>query len=55
MTKLTDTIRAALAKKKGVHHPENNSIGGAAIKATKVKTTPPAGKKPAARNTGRGR
>jgi hypothetical protein len=44
-----------LAKKKGVHHPENNSIGGAEIKGTKVKNPPPAGNKPAARNTGRGR
>jgi hypothetical protein len=55
MTKLTDTIRAALAKKKGVHHPENNNIGAAEIKATKVKNTPPAGKKTPIRNAGRGR
>jgi len=55
MTKLTDTIRAALAKKKGVHHPENNSIGAAELKATKVKTTTAPGKKTVTRNTGRGR
>ena len=55
MSKLSDTIRAALDKKKGVRHLENDSVGGADAKVKKIKTTPPGGKKPAVRNTGRGR
>jgi hypothetical protein len=55
MSKLSDTIKAALDKKKGVRHLENDAVGTAEIKLTKVKTKPPTGKKPATRNTGRGR
>jgi len=55
MSKLSDTIRAALDKKKGVRHLENDAVGAAEIKVKQIKTTPPGGKKPATRNTGRGR
>jgi len=55
MTKLTDTIRAALAKKKGIHHLENDGTVAVDAKAKKAKTTPPGGKKPATRSAGRGR
>jgi hypothetical protein len=54
MSKLTDTLKAALDKKKGVHHLEND---GAVVdaKAKKVKSAPPTSKKPATRSAGRGR
>jgi hypothetical protein len=55
MSKLSDTIKAALDKKKGVHHLENDGTIAVDAKAKKVKTTPPGGKKPATRSAGRGR
>jgi hypothetical protein len=55
MSKLSDTIKAALDKKKGVRHIENNGVATVDIKGTTVKISPPTGKKPAVRNTGRGR
>ena len=55
MSKLSDTIRAALDKKKGVRHLENDAVGTAEIKLTKVKTKPPIGKKPPTKSAGRGR
>jgi len=55
MSKLSDTIRAALDKKKGVRHLENDAVGTADIKGTKVKTAPPTGKKPPTKSAGRGR
>jgi hypothetical protein len=55
MSKLSDTIKAALDKKKGVRHLENDAVGTAEIKLTKVKTAASTGKKPVTRNTSRGR
>jgi hypothetical protein len=54
MSKLSDTLKKALKKKQGVHHPEND---GTAVdsKPKKVKTAPPIGKKPPTRSAGRGR
>ena len=54
MSKLTDTLKAALAKKQGKHHLENED-GATVENKTKVKTTPPTSKKPPARSAGRGR
>jgi hypothetical protein len=55
MSKLSDTIKAALDKKKGIRHLENDSVSAADIKGTKVKTKPPIGKKPPTKSAGRGR
>jgi hypothetical protein len=55
MSKLSDTIKAALDKKKGVHHLENDGPTVVDAKAKRVKSTPPTGKKPATRSAGRGR
>jgi hypothetical protein len=53
MSKLSDTIKAALDKKKGVRHLEND--GTADTKVKKIKTAPPTGKKPPTKSAGRGR
>jgi hypothetical protein len=53
MSKLSDTIKAALDKKKGVRHLEND--GAVDTKVKKIKTTPPVGKKPPTKSAGRGR
>ena len=53
MSKLSDTIRAALDKKKGIRHIEND--GAAETKVKKIKTAPPTGKKPPTNSAGRGR
>jgi hypothetical protein len=55
MSKLSDTIRAALDKKKGIRHLENDAVGTTEIKVKKIKTAPPAGKKPSTKSAGRGR
>ena len=55
MSKLSDTIKAALDKKKGVRHLENDGVGTVEIKAKQIKTTPPTGKKPPTKSAGRGR
>jgi len=55
MSKLSDTIKAAMDKKKSVRHLENDGVAAADVKGIKVKTTPSISKKPATRNTGRGR
>jgi hypothetical protein len=54
MSKLSDTIRAALDKKKGINHPD---AGDAPAVDKKVKVKPSAGpaKKPPTRSAGRGR
>ena len=54
MSKLSDTLKAALDKKKGIHHPENDGTPAVETKK-KVKTAPPTGKKPPTRSAGRGR
>ena len=53
MSKLSDQIKAALDKKKGIHHSENTDAP--VEKKAKAKTAPPAGKKPPTRSAGRGR
>jgi hypothetical protein len=55
MSKLTDTLKAALAKKKGQHHLENED--GVAVEKKTKQTAPSAGpsKRPATRSAGRGR
>jgi len=54
MTKLSDTIKSALEKKKGVHHVEPDAPASGEVKK-KVRTAPPTGKKPPTRSAGRGR
>ena len=54
MSKFSDTIKAALDKKKGIQHLDA-SDAATVEKKTKVKTAPPTGKKPATRSAGRGR
>jgi hypothetical protein len=54
MSKLTDTLKAALAKKKGQHHMENDD--GVAVEKKAKKTAPPVGAgKPMRKAAGRGR
>ena len=53
MSKLTDTLKAALEKKKGVHHPEGDTAPVVEKKVVKPKTV--ATKKPPAKSAGRGR
>jgi len=54
MSKLTDTLKAALAKKKGQHHVEN--ADGVAVEKKAKKTAPPVGAvKPMKKAAGRGR
>ena len=54
MSKLTDTLKAALAKKKGQHHMENED--GVAVEKKAKKSTPPVGAgKPMKKAAGRGR
>jgi hypothetical protein len=55
MSKLTDTLKAALDKKKGVTHVDGSDANPTVEKKSKVKTTPPTGKKPPTRSAGRGR
>ena len=55
MSKLSDTLARALAKKQGRTHVDGNDAGAAVEKKTKVKTAPPTGKKPPTRSAGRGR
>jgi hypothetical protein len=54
MSKLTDTLKAALAKKKGQHHLENTD--GVSVEKKAKKTSPPVGAgKPMKKAAGRGR
>jgi hypothetical protein len=55
MSKLSDTLKAALDKKKGVRHLENDGVNTAEVKVKKIKTAAPTGKKPPTRSAGRGR
>ena len=55
MSKLSDTIKRALEKKKGIHHVDGSDAAPATEKKARVKTAPPAGKKPPTRSAGRGR
>jgi hypothetical protein len=55
MSKLSDTLARALAKKQGRTHVDGSDAGTTVEKKTKVKTAPPTGKKPPTRSAGRGR
>jgi len=54
VSKLSDQIRAALDKKKGITHPDADSAP-VVEKTAKKRTPPPQGKKPPTRSAGRGR
>jgi len=55
MSKLSDTLKAALNKKKGIHHVDGSDAGTAVEKKAKIKPSAPTGKKPPTRSAGRGR
>jgi len=55
MSKLSDTLRAALDKKKGIHHVDGSDAGTTVEKKARVKSAAPTGKKPPTRSAGRGR
>jgi hypothetical protein len=55
MSKMSETLARALAKKQGKTHPDGNDAGTAVEKKTKIKTAPTTGKKPPTRSAGRGR
>jgi hypothetical protein len=54
MSKMSDLLKQALDKKKGVHHLENNDAPQVEKKTGKQRA-PVIGKKPATRSAGRGR
>lgn len=54
MSKLSDTLKAALDKKKGIHHVDGSDASTTIEKKTK-KAVPVIGKKPPTRSAGRGR
>jgi hypothetical protein len=54
MTKMTDLLKKALDKKKGIHHPENDDTAQVEKKTAKQRA-PVIGKKPPTRSAGRGR
>ena len=54
MSKLTDTLKAALEKKKGQHHIEPDGAPVVEKKAKKTGAATPV-KKPSAKSAGRGR
>lgn len=54
MSKLSEQIQAALDRKKGIKHPDNDDAP-TVEKTIKTRTQPPQGKKPATRSAGRGR
>jgi hypothetical protein len=55
MSKLSDTLRVALEKKKGVHHPVELDGAPAVEKKAKKTGATPTVKKPPAKSAGRGR
>jgi hypothetical protein len=54
MSKLSEQIKAALEKKRGITHPEQDDTP-VVEKQAKKRTQPPQGKKPPTRSAGRGR
>jgi hypothetical protein len=54
VSKLSDTLKKALAKKQGQHHPENDDAPQVEKNTTKPRA-PTIGKKPPTRSAGRGR
>ena len=55
MSKLSDTIKAALDKKKGIHHVDGSDASTTVEKKVKVKSSAGPAKKPPTRSAGRGR
>ena len=55
MSKLSDTLAKALAKKQGKTHVDGTEANATVEKKAKVKPTAPQGKKPPTRSAGRGR
>ena len=55
MSKLSDTLRAAMDKKRGIHHPDGSEAGTQIEKKAKVKPSAGPTKKPPTRSAGRGR
>ena len=53
MSKLSETLAKALAKKQGTNHPDAAQTADASPK--KIKAASPMGKKPPTRSAGRGR
>lgn len=55
MSKLSDTLKAALDKKKGIHHVDGSDASPTVEKKAKVKPSAGPTKKPPTRSAGRGR
>jgi hypothetical protein len=55
MSKMSETLARALAKKQGKTHVDGSDVAATVEKKTRVKTAPPTGKKPPTRSAGRGR
>lgn len=55
MSKLSETLAKALAKKQGKTHVDGSDVTPTVEKKARVKTAPPTGKKPPTRSAGRGR
>ena len=55
MSKLSDTLRAALDKKKGIQHVDGSDANTTVEKKVKVKPSAGPAKKPPTRSAGRGR
>jgi hypothetical protein len=55
MSKMSETLAKALAKKQGRTHVDGSDVAATDTKVKKIKTAPPTGKKPATRSAGRGR
>ena len=54
MSKMSDFLKRAADKKKGIHHPEGDNAPAVEKKAVKQRA-PVIGKKPPTRSAGRGR
>ena len=54
MSKMSDFLKRAAEKKKGIHHPENDDAPSVDKKVSKAATPAPS-KKPPTRSAGRGR
>jgi hypothetical protein len=55
MSKLSDTLKAALAKKQGTHHVDSSDANTTVEKKAKVKPSAGPAKKPPTRSAGHGR
>jgi hypothetical protein len=55
MSKLSDTLKQALAKKQGTHHVDGSEVNATVEKKARVKPAAGPAKKPPTRSAGRGR